>query len=98
MGYYKPTILDTPIYGNPHFTIIVENFLPAPCAAAQAMSALRRAQRPRQLLALLDDMPRHQVMPNEISASTPCVSGSKMGNRYTKNVSFTGNYLGFEWI
>ena len=44
-------------------------FQPASVVQSQAMSTLRRAQRPSQLLALLEDMPQQQVTPNEISVA-----------------------------
>eukprot|EP00435_Cladocopium_sp_Y103_P014637 s650_g3.t1 len=57
------------------------------------MSALRRAQRPAQLLALLDDMPRHQVTPNEISGSAGLGAAREIGRNarglYRKNWIFS---------
>ena len=59
-------------------------FQPAPVAQSQAMSTLRRAQRPSQLLALLEDMPQQQVTPNEISVAAE--PGKNLGKTSGKPV------------
>lgn len=41
--------------------------------SAEAMSALRRAKQPAMQMALLQEMPQKQVMPNELS----CLNGSR---------------------